>query len=144
MIPITPLTPDSSLDMNPIVSTNNESTEDRPTTPPPRDATQSPRNFVDGTELNLDEAIAYLGTGKFQIKLLICCGLFMISVSLQFSILSFLGFIVQCERKDWNVTDSGVALLSTLVFLGMLVGTLFWGALSDVYGRKPVSLRNNK
>ena len=100
----------------------------------------SPRRFDDGQEFSLEEAILYLGTGRFQIKLLFLVGMFMISISLQFALLGFLGFIVQCEMTEWAVSDRATALLSTLVFLGMLLGTLAWGSLSDIHGRKPVSL----
>lgn len=91
-------------------------------------------------EYTIEDAIAYLPIGKFHLKLLLGTGMFMISTSLQFSILSFLAFIIQCQLPQWKVTDSSAALLSTLVFFGMLVGTFLWGYLSDKYGRKPVSL----
>jgi len=107
------------------------------------DATQgtafTPRPFADTAEFSLDEAIVYIGNGNFQVRLLVCVGVFMITTALQFSILSFLGFIVQCEIPEWGVTDGSAAALSTLLFFGMLVGTPFWGSLSDNYGRKPVS-----
>ena len=106
----------------------------------PYSTAPSPRQFEDGQEFSLDEAVLHIGTGRFQVKLLFLVGLFMISISIQFALLAFLGFIVQCEMTEWQVTDRTAALLSTLVFLGMLLGTLAWGTLSDMYGRKPVGL----
>lgn len=106
---------------------------------PPRSRSPVSR-FDEPTEFSIDEAIAHLGTngGRFQLKLLFGTGTFMVSTSLQFSILSFLGSIVQCQLPGWNVSDESAALLATLVFFGMLVGTFVWGTLADMYGRKPV------
>ena len=105
---------------------------------PPRSSSPASR-FTEPTEFSLDEAIAHIGTGRFQVKLLFCTGAFMTSTSIQFSILSFLAFIIQCQVPEWHISDDSAASLSTLVFFGMLVGTFLWGTLSDQYGRKPVS-----
>lgn len=34
------------------------------------------------------------------------------------------------------------ALVTTVVFMGMMLSSTFWGHLSDRYGRKPVRLLN--
>lgn len=40
---------------------------------------------------------------------------------------------------DWGITRYQQALTTTIVFLGMMLSSTFWGQLSDRYGRKPVT-----
>lgn len=50
------------------------------------------------------------------------------------TILSVLGPALHC---DWGITRYQQALVTTVVFLGMMLSATFWGHLSDRYGRKP-------
>lgn len=51
------------------------------------------------------------------------------------TILSVLGPALHC---DWGITRYQQALTTTIVFLGMMMSSTFWGQLSDRCGRKPV------
>jgi MFS family permease len=51
---------------------------------------------------------------------------------------SLLSFISTCADQDWDLTDSQVASITSVVFGGQLVGSMFWGPLADYYGRKIV------
>lgn len=53
------------------------------------------------------------------------------------TILSVLGPALHCE---WNISRYQQALVTTVVFLGMMLSSTFWGSLSDRYGRKPVKI----
>lgn len=56
---------------------------------------------------------------------------------MEMTILSVLGPALHCE---WNITRYQQALVTTVVFLGMMLSSTFWGSLSDRYGRKPVKI----
>jgi MFS family permease len=49
---------------------------------------------------------------------------------------SLLSFVSTCAGADWDLTDSEVALIASMVFIGVLLGALFWGPFADKYGRR--------
>ena len=51
---------------------------------------------------------------------------------------SLLAFISTCADRDWDLTDSQVASITSVVFAGQLIGSMFWGPLADHRGRKIV------
>lgn len=83
------------------------------------------------------QAVNALGFGWFQVKLSLCVGLCWMADSMEMTILSVLGPALHC---DWGITRYQQALTTTIVFLGMMMSSTFWGQLSDRCGRKPVSL----
>lgn len=80
------------------------------------------------------QAVNALGFGWFQVKLSLCVGLCWMADSMEITILSVLGPALHC---DWGITRYQQALTTTVVFLGMMLSSTFWGQLSDRYGRKP-------
>lgn len=60
------------------------------------------------------------------------------SDSMEMTILSVLGPALHC---DWAISRNQQAMVTTVVFLGMMLSSTFWGSLSDKYGRKPVKGR---
>ncbi|KAG4067693.1 hypothetical protein HA402_005465 [Bradysia odoriphaga] len=80
------------------------------------------------------QAVNALGFGWFQVKLSLCVGLCWMADSMEMTILSVLGPALHC---DWGITRYQQALTTTIVFLGMMLSSTFWGQLSDRYGRKP-------
>ncbi|XP_058123878.1 synaptic vesicle 2-related protein [Anopheles ziemanni] len=80
------------------------------------------------------QAVNALGFGWFQVKLSLCVGLCWMADSMEMTILSVLGPALHC---DWNISRYEQALVTTVVFLGMMLSSTFWGHLSDRYGRKP-------
>uniref|UniRef100_A0A182SWY1 Major facilitator superfamily (MFS) profile domain-containing protein n=1 Tax=Anopheles maculatus TaxID=74869 RepID=A0A182SWY1_9DIPT len=81
------------------------------------------------------QAVNALGFGWFQVKLSLCVGLCWMADSMEMTILSVLGPALHC---DWGISRYQQALVTTVVFLGMMLSSTFWGHLSDRYGRKPV------
>lgn len=81
------------------------------------------------------QAVNALGFGWFQVKLSLSVGLCWMADSMEMTILSVLGPALHC---DWGITRYQQALITTTVFLGMMLSSTFWGQLSDRYGRKPV------
>jgi MFS family permease len=47
-----------------------------------------------------------------------------------------LSYIGDCAGKEWGLTSSQQANISSFVFVGELCGSFIWGNLSDRYGRK--------
>lgn len=50
--------------------------------------------------------------------------------------IALLGFISTCAGVDWNLNSTQIASITSAVFLGQFIGSLFWGPLADVYGRR--------
>ncbi|XP_062553178.1 synaptic vesicle 2-related protein [Armigeres subalbatus] len=91
-------------------------------------------SVVPDDTFTVTQAVNALGFGWFQVKLSLCVGLCWMADSMEMTILSVLGPALHC---DWNITRYQQALVTTVVFLGMMLSSTFWGHLSDRYGRKP-------
>lgn len=48
-----------------------------------------------------------------------------------------MSFLIPALIKDWQETPSRLSLAPSATFVGMLLGSLFWGIVSDRIGRKP-------
>ncbi|XP_055390109.1 synaptic vesicle 2-related protein [Condylostylus longicornis] len=81
----------------------------------------------------VQQAVNALGFGWFQVKLSLCVGLCWMADSMEMTILSVLGPALYCE---WGISRYKRALITTVVFLGMMLSSTFWTQLSDRYGRK--------
>ena len=87
--------------------------------------------------ISIDQAIEALGTGKFQLRLLIASGLCFAADAMQVILLSFLTLVVQ---DDWNLSNGMTAAVTSFLFAGSLIGTLVLGPLADTLGRRPIFL----
>ncbi|KAL3943664.1 MAG: hypothetical protein SGBAC_002284 [Bacillariaceae sp.] len=87
--------------------------------------------------ITVDDAIERLGMGRFQLYILIAAGLSFASDAMQVMVLSFLGEVLKVE---WNLTDDETAMISSMLFVGAIFGTLILGPLADKKGRKPLFL----
>ena len=87
--------------------------------------------------ISIDAAIDNLGTGRFQIRVLIVAGLCFAADSMEIMLLSFLSIILQDE---WGLTSAQTATITSCVFAGSLTGTLILGPLGDRIGRRPIFL----
>jgi MFS family permease len=87
--------------------------------------------------ISIDAAIDNLGTGRFQIRVLIAAGLCFAADSMEIMLLSFLSIILQDE---WGLTAAQTATITSCVFAGSLTGTLILGPLGDRVGRRPIFL----
>ncbi|KZS14128.1 Synaptic vesicle 2-related protein [Daphnia magna] len=81
----------------------------------------------------VDQAVNATGFGRFQVKLSLITGLSWMADSMEMMILSIISPALKC---DWRLPDWKQALITTGVFLGMMMSAVFWGQLSDKYGRK--------
>uniref|UniRef100_A0A0C9QYT8 Sv2b_8 protein n=1 Tax=Fopius arisanus TaxID=64838 RepID=A0A0C9QYT8_9HYME len=90
-------------------------------------------NDVQTVETDVETAVAFTGFGKFNIKVLILCGL--IYMNTGFSI-SSVGFILPSAACDFQLTTIDKGRISATPTLGMLLGAYFWGCLADLAGRR--------
>lgn len=81
----------------------------------------------------VDEAIDYLGFGKFTICLVCTVGIFFMAEATELNLISVISPELRCV---WNLTPTRTSILSSMTFLGLFVGNVYWGFLSDVHGRK--------
>ncbi|XP_070787155.1 synaptic vesicle 2-related protein-like, partial [Enoplosus armatus] len=93
------------------------------------------RSAVDQTEetFTVDDALEAIGFGKFQWKISLLTGLSWVGDAMEMMILSILGPQLHCE---WSLPGYKVALITSVVFIGMGISSPLWGNLSDKYGRK--------
>lgn len=90
-------------------------------------------NDENGLEYTLDEALAEVGFGKFQVLVLVYAGLGSMAEAMEVMILSFIGPSV---KSEWGLSSGQESLITTVVFAGMLIGAYSWGIISDNYGRR--------
>ncbi|XP_019937580.1 synaptic vesicle 2-related protein-like [Paralichthys olivaceus] len=83
--------------------------------------------------LTVEDALDAIGFGPFQWKMSLLTGLSWIGDAMEMMILSILGPQLHCE---WRLPSYKMALLTSVVFVGMGISSPLWGKLSDKYGRK--------
>ncbi|XP_059908976.1 synaptic vesicle 2-related protein [Gadus macrocephalus] len=99
------------------------------------DGAPVPREFANPTDdtFMVEDAVEAIGFGTFQWKLSILTGLAWMADAMEMMILSILGPQLHCE---WKLPGLQVALLTSAVFIGMMISSSLWGNISDKYGRK--------
>jgi len=93
----------------------------------------SPSSSTNNGEVDLNEVLDSIPVGVFHYRLLLICGLSFMADAMEVSLLSFLS---PCVSADWNLSDAETASITSVVFAGILVGSVFWGPLADTRGRR--------
>ncbi|CAH8875437.1 unnamed protein product [Trichobilharzia szidati] len=88
---------------------------------------------LSGVQAILDQ----LGFGWYQVRVIIIIGMAQATDTMETLIQAILGPTLRCE---WNMSSDYVALLTTLVFLGICIGSPPIGYLSDRLGRKDLNV----
>jgi len=83
--------------------------------------------------ISFEDAIEEIGFGRFQTKLMIICGLGWAADAMEVLLISF---VLPAAGKEWGLTPAQMGFLGTAIFIGMLLGAVTWGRLSDLIGRK--------
>ena len=81
----------------------------------------------------VEEAITKIGCGYFQVLITLFYGCLLFADAVEFMLLAILSSIVKCQ---WNLSNSEEALVTSIVFIGYLVGSQFWGLLVHLLGRR--------
>ncbi|XP_062874029.1 synaptic vesicle 2-related protein [Trichomycterus rosablanca] len=99
------------------------------------DGAPVPREFANPTDdtFMVEDAVEAIGFGPFQWKLSVLTGLSWMADAMEMMILSILAPQLHCE---WRLPSWEVALLTSVVFIGMMLSSSLWGNISDKYGRK--------
>ncbi|KAI4820272.1 hypothetical protein KUCAC02_028256 [Chaenocephalus aceratus] len=110
------------------------------------DGAPVPREFANPTDdtFMVEDAVEAIGFGTFQWKLSILTGPGLgksrslnihMADAMEMMILCILAPQLHCE---WKLSSLQVALLTSAVFIGMMLSSSLWGNISDKYGRKTV------
>ena len=83
--------------------------------------------------LDIDTIIERIGFGPFQLRLLLIIGLPLFADCMEVFLITFIAPDVQ---RDFGISDWTIALLAASVFVGMFIGAILFGALSDNIGRE--------
>jgi MFS family permease len=75
-----------------------------------------------------------LGMGCFQHRILVAAGLCFAADAMEVLLLSFLAIVL---RAEWGLSREQTATLTCSVFVGSIAGSLLFGYMGDVLGRKP-------
>lgn len=82
---------------------------------------------------SVEEAVAHIGFGRFQWRLLFLSGSTLIADATELLLVSFLSDELTCF---WGISPAEATALQTAVFVGMLAGALFSGDVADAHGRR--------
>ncbi|VDK56388.1 unnamed protein product [Anisakis simplex] len=81
----------------------------------------------------VDDAVEALGFGPFQMKLAALTGIVWMADAMEMTILAVILPALKCE---WNISSFEQAMMTTIVFCGMMLSSTFWGNICDKHGRK--------
>jgi MFS family permease len=81
---------------------------------------------------DVDDVIGEIELNRYHGWLLLLCGIGFCVDAMEVVALSFIN---PCAGAEFNLTDSQIASITSCVFVGELLGSLFWGPFADVYGR---------
>lgn len=106
------------------------------TTEEDQEGANAERIFVgqsnNANEYTVEQAIDYIGFGKFQMVFLAVTGLSWLCDAMEMMLLSFIGPAARCE---WRLTTTQASSLTSFVFLGMGFGAPSFGMFADRKGR---------
>ena len=86
---------------------------------------------------SIDDILDMIPYGKFQLMLLFTCGFIYMSDSVQ---VNLLGYVSACAGADFGLTDTQVATVTAIIFIGEIFGSMIWGPLADICGRRQALL----
>ncbi|CAM9796863.1 synaptic vesicle glycoprotein 2C-like [Lethenteron reissneri] len=73
------------------------------------------------------------GHGRFQWTFYMVLGLALMADGVEVFVVAF---VLPSAERDLCITDAGKGWLGTLVYLGMMMGSIVWGGLADQQGRR--------
>ena len=98
----------------------------RPSTPP-----------LDSRELTVDEGLDLVGFGRWQYGLLTIVGFSVVSGAVETSLLSYLTL---CVADEWDLNYAQLTTFTSVVYVGMVLGSIGAGPFADAHGRRATIL----
>lgn len=80
-----------------------------------------------------NETISSIGYGKYQVHLFWLCGIGWLADNMWIQVLAVSLKGIQLE---FGLDDSVSAIATTITMIGMFLGAILWGFISDRYGRR--------
>ena len=108
-----------------------ENESEEPVSPTENDSALPTRK--DNGIYHYNDAISCIGFGLFHVIQTICVGIALSSDAIEVLVISL---ALPQLSHDLNSTDVQNAWLSSVIFMGMLLGDYGWGTLSDIIGRR--------
>ena len=90
-------------------------------------------SFDGQSHYTMDEVVEVIGFGAFHWKLVLLCG---VGYFAEITELVVVSFVAPSIQKQMNLSNFQYGLLGSSSFVGMAVGALFWGYVSDHFGRQ--------
>lgn len=81
----------------------------------------------------MDEVVEEIGFGRFHWQLVFLCG---VGYFAEITELVVVSFVAPSIQKQMDLSNFEYGLLGSSSFVGMAVGALFWGYISDHFGRQ--------
>ncbi|KAH8114414.1 MFS general substrate transporter [Phellopilus nigrolimitatus] len=95
------------------------------------DSEDTERQNMDG-RTPLDRTIDRIGMGIYQWTLLTLCGFGWLADNMW---IQTIAIILPRVQQHYDVSDSYIGYLSSVLFAGMMIGAVGWGSCSDILGR---------
>ena len=97
------------------------------------DAKQTKDASQSAGERRLYKSLEDTGYGFFHVILTIACGWGLASDSVEVLCISF---AIPVAEGELGLSDYDKSTLDSIIFIGMMIGGLFWGSWSDAVGRR--------
>ena len=88
-----------------------------------------------GAVRDYEVALKHVGIGLFHVLIMAVNGMALSSDAIEVLSISFVLTSVK-GPSELDIADWQSALLSSIIFLGMLIGSYVWGTMSDISGRR--------
>lgn len=91
-------------------------------------------------QVSVEEACGRVGTGRFQLQILLVVGMTFIADMAEIICISILLPTLPSSEPGWRVTATMTAGLASVVMVGFTFGASLWGTVSDRMGRRTAVL----
>jgi MFS family permease len=82
---------------------------------------------------NLDHILEQMPMSVFHYRLLVMCGMVFMADAMEVNLLTYMS---ACAGAEWALTDAQRASIISVVFVGEMCGSAFWGPFADRFGRR--------
>ena len=88
---------------------------------------------LETNDKQLNTVFDTVGYGAFHVFVTLVCGMALASDSIEVLCVSF---VIPVAEGELHLSDIDKATLDSMIFVGMMIGGLFWGSWADAVGRR--------